>query len=110
MSAGRAILALNTGSSSLKFALYHAGAALTVPARGEVENSDSARHFIGRDSKGAVLCETSGATADFAATLDGVFPMNAISKLIQASDAQASSRSSRMPISFRPFPTGTYRA
>jgi acetate kinase len=84
MSAGRAILALNTGSSSLKFALYHAGAALTVPARGEVENSDSAPHFIGRDSKGAVLCETSGATADFAA----------ISKLIQASDAQASSRSS----------------
>jgi acetate kinase len=72
MSAGRAILALNAGSSSLKFALYDAGAALTVTTRGEVENLDSTPHFIARDSNGAVLCETRGATADFAATLDGL--------------------------------------
>jgi acetate kinase len=72
LSAGRAILVLNAGSSSLKFALYDAGAALTVAAGGEVENLDSTPHFIIRDSKGAVLCETRGATADFAATLEGL--------------------------------------
>ena len=69
MSAGRAILALNAGSSSLKFALYDADAALTPTARGEVENLDSAPHFIARDATGAVLSETRGATADFAVTL-----------------------------------------
>ena len=49
MSAGRAILVLNAGSSSLKFALYDAGTALTAAARGEVENLDSTPHFIARD-------------------------------------------------------------
>ena len=72
MSAGRAILALNAGSSSLKFALYDVGGGLTVTARGEVESLDSKPHFIACDSKGAVLSETRGATADFAATLDGL--------------------------------------
>ena len=63
---------LNAGSSSLKFALYDAGAALTVAARGEVENLNSTPHFIARDSKGVVLAETHGASADFAATLEGL--------------------------------------
>ena len=72
MSAGRAILALNAGSSSLKFALYDVGGGLTVTARGEVESLDSKPHFIACDLKGAVLSETRGATADFAATLDGL--------------------------------------
>ncbi len=61
---------LNAGSSSLKFALYDVGGALTATARGEVENLDSTPHFIARGSKGAVLSETRGATADFAATLE----------------------------------------
>jgi len=65
-------LALNAGSSSLKFALYDAGGALTVTTRGEVENLDSTPHFVARDSKGAVLSETRGETANFAATLDGL--------------------------------------
>jgi acetate kinase len=69
MSAGGAILVLNAGSSSLKFALYHVGAALTLAARGEVENLDSTPHFVARDANGAVLFETRGPTADFAATL-----------------------------------------
>jgi acetate kinase len=69
MTSGRAILALNAGSSSLKFALYDVGAALTAAARGEVENLDSTPHFIARDANGAVLSETRGATTDFAATL-----------------------------------------
>ncbi|MFZ2103939.1 MAG: acetate/propionate family kinase [Roseiarcus sp.] len=69
MSAGQAILVLNAGSSSLKFALYDVGSALTVTARGEVENLDSTPHFIARDSTGALLRETRDATADFAATL-----------------------------------------
>jgi acetate kinase len=72
VSAGQAILVLNAGSSSLKFALYDVGTALTVTARGEVENLDSTPHFIARDSKSAVLRETRDATADFAATLAGL--------------------------------------
>jgi len=69
---GRALLALNAGSSSLKFALYDVGVALNLTAHGEVENLDSKPHFIARDSKGGVLAETRAATADFAATLDGL--------------------------------------
>jgi acetate kinase len=72
VSAGQAILVLNAGSSSLKFALYDVGTALTVTARGEVENLDSTPHFIARDSKSAVLRETRDATPDFAATLAGL--------------------------------------
>ena len=72
MSPGRALLALNAGSSSLKFALYDVGVALNLTAHGEVENLDSKPHFIARDSKGGVLAETRAATADFAATLDGL--------------------------------------
>jgi acetate kinase len=70
MSAERAILALNAGSSSLKFALYTVGAALDLAVRGEVENLDSTPHFIARDAKGAVLSETREATEDFAGTLE----------------------------------------
>jgi acetate kinase len=72
LSPGRALLALNAGSSSLKFALYDVGVALNLTAHGEVENLDSKPHFIACDSKGGVLAETCAATADFAATLDGL--------------------------------------
>jgi acetate kinase len=67
MSAGQAILALNAGSSSLKFALYDVGAALTPVASGEVENLGSTRRFVTRDANGAILSETRGPAADFAA-------------------------------------------
>src|SRR5271156_1957007 len=72
LSPGRALLALNAGSSSLKFALYNVGVALNLTAHGEVENLDSKPHFIACDSKGGVLAETRAATADFAAPLDGL--------------------------------------
>ena len=69
MSAGRAILALNAGSSSLKFALFKAGLSLDMTAKGEIENLDAAPHFVAYDATGAKLAETHGATSDFAATL-----------------------------------------
>jgi len=69
MSAGRAILALNAGSSSLKFALFEIGASLDMTAKGEIENLDAAPHFVAYDATGAKLAETRGATSDFAATL-----------------------------------------
>jgi len=69
MSAGRAILALNAGSSSLKFALFKVGLSLDMTAKGEIENLDAAPHFVAYDATGAKLAETHGATSDFAATL-----------------------------------------
>ena len=60
MNSGQAILVLNAGSSSLKFALYRIDGGLEVTARGEVEDLDSAPHFIARDPSGAVIAETHG--------------------------------------------------
>lgn len=53
------ILALNAGSSSLKFALFTATAqgAIALDARGEVEDIGTAQHFFARDAKGSVLDE-----------------------------------------------------
>ena len=51
------ILTLNAGSSSLKFAIFHTDAELTAVVRGEIEDLDSAPHFIARDATGAVLAE-----------------------------------------------------
>jgi acetate kinase len=53
------ILALNAGSSSLKFALFETGADRTaVPDfRGEMEGIGSAPHFTVRDAKGVVQAE-----------------------------------------------------
>jgi acetate kinase len=72
MSARRAILALNAGSSSLKFALFEIGASLGLTLKGEIETLDSTPHFVARDLMGAKLAETRGATSDFAATLDAL--------------------------------------
>jgi acetate kinase len=72
MSAGRAILALNAGSSSLKFALFKIGSSLALIAKGEIENLDTTPHFVCRDATGAKLAETRGASSDFASTLEGL--------------------------------------
>ncbi len=53
-----AILAVNAGSSSIKFALFESAAgSLTVVARGQIEGIGSAPHFVARDGQGAVLEE-----------------------------------------------------
>ena len=52
-----AVLILNAGSSSLKFAIFAPGPELTATARGEIEQLDKARHLIARDAAGAVLTE-----------------------------------------------------
>ncbi len=72
MSTGRAILALNAGSSSLKFALFEISASLALIAKGEIENLDTAPHFVGRDATGATLAETLDASSDFASTLQSL--------------------------------------
>jgi acetate kinase len=51
------ILAINAGSSSLKFALFENDAALTETVRGEIENLESAPHFRACDNAGKVLAE-----------------------------------------------------
>ena len=51
-----AVLTLNAGSSSLKFALFD-GASLAVRVRGEVETLADAPHLLARDAGGAVLAE-----------------------------------------------------
>jgi acetate kinase len=72
MSAGRVVLALNAGSSSLKFSLFEIGASLELTAKGEIESLDSAPHFIAYNSSGAKLVETRGERCDFAATLEAL--------------------------------------
>ncbi len=54
-----AILALNAGSSSIKFSLFEAGrtSRLELISRGELEEGDSGQHFVARDPKGCVLAE-----------------------------------------------------
>ncbi len=54
-----AILALNAGSSSVKFALYTATAdgKLALDSRGAIEEIGAAQRFVAHDAKGAVLDE-----------------------------------------------------
>ena len=54
-----AVLALNAGSSSIKFALFEiaAGGQLTADSRGQIEGIGSAPHFVARDAAGAVQQE-----------------------------------------------------
>ena len=69
-----AILTLNAGSSSLKFALFDAGS-LTATVRGEIENLGDAPHLRARDAAGAVLAEQHwpGGLADpYATALDAL--------------------------------------
>lgn len=50
-----AILSLNAGSSSIKFALFEIGPSerLALVAKGEIEGIGTARHFIALDAAGA---------------------------------------------------------
>lgn len=54
-----AILTLNAGSSSIKFALFEVGRdeALAVTARGEVESVNDKPHFLARGADGGTLAE-----------------------------------------------------
>jgi acetate kinase len=54
-----AVLTLNAGSSSIKFALFEVGSGhlLALASRGEIETIESAPHFIARDARGKVLTE-----------------------------------------------------
>ena len=52
-----AILTINAGSSSIKFALLEAAAGLGRVASGAVENIGATPHFIVRDVAGVVLHE-----------------------------------------------------
>ena len=52
-----AILTLNAGSSSLKFALFRAASPLSAMLRGEVSDLFSAPHLIAQDSEGNVLID-----------------------------------------------------
>lgn len=70
MTAIPTILSLNAGSSSLKFALFEMGASLRPSARGEIEDLDSAPHFMARDARGSETMDMKLATANFADTLE----------------------------------------
>jgi acetate kinase len=52
-----AILALNTGSSSIKFAIFHTTPDLHPTVRGEIEKLHDAPHLSARDTSGALLAE-----------------------------------------------------
>lgn len=53
-----AILTLNAGSSSLKFAIFEiAGRALRLCVKGEIEGLDCAPHFIAKDAQDKTLAE-----------------------------------------------------
>jgi acetate kinase len=55
-----AVLAINAGSSSLKFAVFDHG---TAPVfRGEIEKLNTAPHFVARDGSGATLDEPADVT------------------------------------------------
>jgi acetate kinase len=73
MSRPGALLVLNAGSSSLKFALFDTVPRLTETARGEVEALDAAPHLRARDATGAILAEQrwpDGCPQGFATILD----------------------------------------
>ena len=54
-----AVLALNAGSSSIKFSLFDVGeaACLTLMSKGDVERDGAGQHLVARDAAGAVLTE-----------------------------------------------------
>jgi acetate kinase len=66
-----AILALNAGSSSIKFGLFETEPARRI-ARGEIEGIGTASHFVARNGEGAVIGERrwpAGAEVDHGALL-----------------------------------------
>jgi acetate kinase len=75
MSRAGAILVLNAGSSSLKFALFDTSPSLAARVRGEVQNLDAAPHLIARDAAGAIVAERrwpEGSTQIFSTVLDAL--------------------------------------
>lgn len=67
------ILAINAGSSSLKFALFENTADCIETLRGEIEEIGAARHFFARDAVGNTLAEQSwppGANINFAGMIE----------------------------------------
>jgi acetate kinase len=70
MSVANAVLALNAGSSSIKFSLFEVDAmdspSSRLVSRGEIEGIGSAPHFIARDPAGGVLAEQHWPDADHA--------------------------------------------
>jgi acetate kinase len=72
-----ALLTLNAGSSSLKFALFEArGAAIDLVAKGQVEGIGTAPHMIAKNAAGGVLTERrwpQGARLDHEAFLEPLF-------------------------------------
>jgi acetate kinase len=73
---GDAVLVLNAGSSSLKFAAYRAEGGLREMCAGQVEGLGAGPRFVARDAAGQVLAETrwegGGAPESHAAALDGL--------------------------------------
>jgi acetate kinase len=69
-----AILALNAGSSSIKFALFEIAGAPRRIARGEIEGIGTAPHFIARNAEGTVIGERRwpDASVDHEALLGGL--------------------------------------
>ena len=72
-----AVLALNAGSSSIKFAVYEnrPGTDPACVAKGEIEGIGTAPHFVARDAKGATLGERrweQGKNTDHEALLGGL--------------------------------------
>lgn len=73
-----AVLALNAGSSSIKFSLFEVDATASsssqLVSRGEVEGIGSAPHFVARDPAGGVLAERrwSDPNQDFQSLLEAV--------------------------------------
>jgi acetate kinase len=69
------ILTLNTGSSSLKFALFDDAAGLQATVRGDIEDLDAAPHLRARDAAGAVLADRqwpAGTAHPFAGAVDAL--------------------------------------
>jgi acetate kinase len=65
-----AILTLNAGSSSLKFALFDiADGGVRLAVKGEAEKLDSAPHFMAEDAQGKSLADESWAGASFDAVI-----------------------------------------
>ena len=69
------LLTLNSGSSSLKFALFDAGSEAPYTARGEIADLDAAPRLLARDAEGAVLADRrwpAGLPDAFATVLDAL--------------------------------------
>jgi acetate kinase len=76
MSADGPILALNAGSSSLKFALFNP--ADQTALRGAIENMDDQPHLLARDAAGAVVAERhwpAGAAPPFADLVEALMTL-----------------------------------